>query len=92
MSSKLRKRVGCEITDKRAAKEGKPTSAYCNIGYTDDEKGTFIETGRKDVVINPQTGSIINTVGIWGESAEDIELLNKMSRSVFAHKIREVNE
>ena len=90
--AKLRKRIGCEITDTRAAKEGKPTSAYCNIGYRDDEKGTFIETGRKEVIINPQTGNIINTLKIEGETAEDIELLNKMSKSVFAHKIKEVRE
>lgn len=86
--SKLRKRVGCEIVDKRAAKEGKPTEAVCNIGYVDEEKGTFIETGRKEVIINPQTGSIINTISIRGETAEDINLLNSMSRSVFAQKLK----
>jgi len=90
--AKLRKRIGCEIIDKRAAREGKPTSAYCNIGYRDEEKDTFIETGRKEVIINPQTGSIINTTKIEGETAEDIELLNRMSKSVFAHKVKEINE
>jgi len=86
--AKLRKIVGCEILDKRAAKDGKPTEAICNIGYRDDTKGTFIETGRKEVVINPQTGSIINTISIRGETAEDINLLNSMSRSVFAQKLK----
>jgi len=90
--ARLRKRLGCEIKDKRAAKEGKPTEAYCNIGYVDEEKGNFIETGRKEVVINPQTGSVINTLSIRGETAEDIELLNKMSKAVFAHKLKEVAE
>jgi len=90
--ARLRKRFSCEIKDKRAAKEGKPTEAYCNVGYVDEEKGNFIETGRKEVIINPQTGSVINTVSIRGETAEDIELLNSMSRSVFAHKLKEATE
>lgn len=88
--AKLRKVFSCEITDKRAAKEGKPTEAFCNIGYRDDENGNFIETGRKDVLVNPQTGSIMNTLSIRGETPEDIEQLNKMSRSAFAHKIKEM--
>ena len=88
--SKLRKRVGCEISDKRAAKEGKPAEAFCFIGYHDEDKDRFIETGRKEVVINPQTGDIINTLRIHGETAEDIEELNKMSKSVFVHKVKEI--
>jgi len=90
--AKLRKRVGCEIRDKRAAKEGKPTEAVCTIGFLDEEKGTFIETGRKEVIINPQTGSTINTLSIRGETAEDINLLNSMSRAVFAQKLKDASE
>ena len=87
-NNKLRRRRGCEISDKRAAKDGKPTEAFCNVGYVDESKGTFIETGRKEVVINPQTGSVINTISIHGETPEDINELNSMSRSVFTQKLR----
>lgn len=81
-----RKRMECKV-DEEQVKQNQPSSAYCRIGFRDPKDNSFVETARKDMVINPNSGQVLNTLSITGESPKDIESLNQITGATFVQQL-----